>query len=179
MWKLFHLQGLKTQFVKDDNIGHTNTPYPLPPLSPPWQTWGLPSSPLLLLTSGSHYWRPVQTCSLEDLPSPHWYSHLVVATERAVRILLECCLFFCLIRKQWRRNTCQISTFYHEATNTRQLPNSQKADDQLKWSTSIFHFPHTPFKSETKGSRPRELKRVFVAQSSPFLFLNRTSSFTM
>ena len=39
------------------------TPYP-------W-TWDLdihPSS--LLLTSGDHYWRPVQTCSIEDLPLP-------------------------------------------------------------------------------------------------------------
>ena len=35
----------------------------------PWhQTWDLP--PPLLLTSGGHHWRPVQTCSLEDLPLP-------------------------------------------------------------------------------------------------------------
>ena len=37
---------------------------------------------LLLWTSGSYYWRPVQTCSLENLPPPlHEYRHLVVATE--------------------------------------------------------------------------------------------------
>ena len=48
----------------------------------------------LLLTSDGHHWRPVQTCPLEDLPSPL----PVVATEtctvdkQAVCILLECCL---------------------------------------------------------------------------------------
>ena len=34
------------------------------------------------MTSGGHHWRHVQTCSLEDItPSPHWYCHLIVATE--------------------------------------------------------------------------------------------------
>ena len=60
-------------------------------------------TPPLLLTSGNHHWRPVQTCSLEDLPSPpphNQYFHLVVVIKactvgkRAVRILLEC--FFVL-----------------------------------------------------------------------------------
>ena len=38
--------------------------------------------PSVLLISGGHHWRPVQTCSVEDLlPPPHWYWHLVVATE--------------------------------------------------------------------------------------------------
>ena len=54
----------------------------------------------LLVISGGHHWRPVQTCSLEDLPlfSPpmYWYWHLVVTNEThtvdkcVVRILLEC-----------------------------------------------------------------------------------------
>ena len=54
-------------------------------------------TPSLLLTSGGHHWRPVQTCSLEDLPRNR-YLQQVVATEtctvskRVVRILLECCL---------------------------------------------------------------------------------------
>ena len=53
---------------------------------------------LLLLTSGGHHWRPVQTCPFEDLPLSCQYRHLVVATEthgvgkRAVRILRECSL---------------------------------------------------------------------------------------
>ena len=33
----------------------------------------------LLLTSCGYHWRPVQTCSLEELPHQYW--HLVVATE--------------------------------------------------------------------------------------------------
>ena len=70
-----------------------------PPPTNRHETWGFTPLSALLLTSGGRYWRPVQTCSLEDLPPlPHWYRHLVVATEtdtvgkRAVRILLECCL---------------------------------------------------------------------------------------
>ena len=55
----------------------------------------------LLLTSGGHHWRPVQTCSFEDL-SPHWYWHLVVEAlmvgKPVVRILLECFLFNYLYR---------------------------------------------------------------------------------
>ena len=49
-----------------------------------------------LLTFGGHHWRPVQTCSLEDLfPYLHQYWHLVVATKThtfdkwAVCMLLE------------------------------------------------------------------------------------------
>ena len=51
----------------------------------------------LLLISGCHHSRPVQTCSFEDSHRP-WYRRLVATTEtrtvgdRAVRILLECCL---------------------------------------------------------------------------------------
>ena len=61
--------------------------------TPPYQKWDLP--PTLLLTSGGHHWRPVQTCPIEDLPPP---LPVVVATEtctvgkQAVCILLECCL---------------------------------------------------------------------------------------
>ena len=60
----------------------------------------LPPQPLLL-TSGGDHWKPVQTCSLEDLPPPpppHPHQFLVVTTKtgtigkRAVCILLECCL---------------------------------------------------------------------------------------
>ena len=32
------------------------------------RTWKLGIYPLLLLTSGGHHWRPVQTCLLEDYP---------------------------------------------------------------------------------------------------------------
>ena len=41
-----------------------------------YQTWDHPSSDTrhgtypLLLTSGSHHWRPIQTCSLQDLTPP-------------------------------------------------------------------------------------------------------------
>ena len=50
----------------------TPTPDMGPTLPPPQhQTWDLCP---LLLTSGGHHWKPVQTCSLEALaPSPHWY----------------------------------------------------------------------------------------------------------
>ena len=70
-------------------------PLPLPHLTEDLGTYPFP----LLLTSGGHHWRPVQTCSLENLPTP-WYWHLVVATEthtvgkQAVCILLECFLSF-------------------------------------------------------------------------------------
>ena len=74
------------------------------PTPSPW-TWDLRTytpSPLLL-TSGGHHWRPVQTCSLKDLPhSTHQYWHLSVATEtctvgkRVVRILLPV-LEYCLV----------------------------------------------------------------------------------
>ena len=61
-----------------------------------------PPQTALLLTSGGHHSRIVQTCSLEDLtpspnPSPQCW-HLVVATDTrtvgkwVVRILLECSL---------------------------------------------------------------------------------------
>ena len=65
-------------------IGHM-VEYP----PPRHQTWGPicpPSYPLPPATaSGGHHWRPVQTCSLEDLPPPPplvlTTSSLVVATE--------------------------------------------------------------------------------------------------
>ena len=46
-------------------IGHM-VGYP-PDIKPDEPT--LPPQPLLL-TSGGHHWKPVQTCSLEDLPPP-------------------------------------------------------------------------------------------------------------
>ena len=67
------------------------------PTPPRYQTLGPIPLPLLL-TFGGHHYRPVQTCSLEDLPSPRCYWTLVVATEthtvskRVVHILLEYCL---------------------------------------------------------------------------------------
>ena len=57
----------------------------------------------LLVASGDHDWRPVQTCSFEDPPPPHQYWHLVAKAhmlgKQAVRILLECflvLLYYCL-----------------------------------------------------------------------------------
>ena len=63
----------------------------------PWHGILVPLAPVtpLLVTSGGHHWRPVQTFSPED---PHQYWHLVATTEAntvgkwAVRILLECAL---------------------------------------------------------------------------------------
>ena len=47
--------------ITHDALGHAC------PTSPSWyQTWNLP------LTSGGHHWRPVQTCSLEDLAPHQW-----------------------------------------------------------------------------------------------------------
>ena len=64
----------------------------LPPPSP--GPHGTP--PQLLVTSGGHHWRSVQTCSLED---PHsgidiWWplKHIRLASGLVVRILLECFL---------------------------------------------------------------------------------------
>ena len=46
-----------------------------PPPAPRYQTWvvitGNMGPTSLLLTSGGHHWRPVQTCSLEDQPPLH------------------------------------------------------------------------------------------------------------
>ena len=48
----------------------------------------------LLVTSGSHHWRLVQTCSIVDLPTTSadiwWWP-----PKHTVRILLECFLFLC------------------------------------------------------------------------------------
>ena len=41
-----------------------------PPLPHRHQTWAPPGPPTpLLMTSHDHFWRPVQTCSLEDCPT--------------------------------------------------------------------------------------------------------------
>ena len=52
----------------------------------------------LLVTSGGHYWRPVETCSLEDPPKPILTSggdtESCTIAKRAVRILLECFLVY-------------------------------------------------------------------------------------
>ena len=78
----------------------------LPPVrirhsTPPNFRHGIPR-PLtpLLVTSGSHHWRPAQTCSLED--PPYWYWQLVaieacMVGKWAIPILLECCLLFSLL----------------------------------------------------------------------------------
>ena len=54
---------LLTDFSMHHGIGHI-AGYPSPP-----QTSDLGTYPLLLI-SGGHHCRPVQTCSLEDLPPP-------------------------------------------------------------------------------------------------------------
>ena len=62
---------------------------------------GIPTPATLLLSSGGHHWKPVQTCSPTPWPPwpRNWYRHLVAATDtrtvgkRAVRILLEYFLF--------------------------------------------------------------------------------------
>ena len=68
----------------------------------PWYIWrhctGLPMAMLpLLVTSGRHHWRPVQTCSLEETPPPYQYWHLMATKvhligKQVVRILPECFL---------------------------------------------------------------------------------------
>ena len=94
------------------NMHFNIEPNPLPlPTAPPrgHQTWYLPAHPIghhtwgilsaLLLTSGGHHLRPIQTWSLEALFNLlHWQWHLVVTTKTrtvgksTVGILLECCL---------------------------------------------------------------------------------------
>ena len=49
-----------------------------------WSSLETQNLPPLILTCGGHHWRAVQTCSLEDLPSPYRYWHLV-ATLNAGR----------------------------------------------------------------------------------------------
>ena len=50
----------------------------------------------LVVTSGGHYWRPVQTCSLHDpppsVPTSGSYSSTYGLHKRAVHVLLECFL---------------------------------------------------------------------------------------
>ena len=61
-----------------------------PPLSEHSQPPPLDRHTLLLVTSGGHQWRPIQTCSLESLPSGteiYWRT-----PKRAVLIFLECFL---------------------------------------------------------------------------------------
>ena len=69
----------------------------------PWSSNGtwvlLPKTPSTqLLTYGGHYWRPVQTCSLEDLPPPALVltssggHHNIYSWQAVEYILLECCL---------------------------------------------------------------------------------------
>ena len=70
------------------------TPWTPCPSSPPDIRPGTP----LLLTSGGQHWKPVQTCSLEDLlRTDIWWcplKHIQFATvcKQAVSILLECFL---------------------------------------------------------------------------------------
>ena len=57
--------------------------------------------PPMLLTSGGHHWRPVQTPSLDDFPPPVLTSSGGV--KRAVRILMECILVSgCIFRENER-----------------------------------------------------------------------------
>ena len=55
------------------------------------QTWA-PTPPPFDTTD--IWWLSLETCSNLYTwgPTPYWYWHLVMPTERAVRILLECCL---------------------------------------------------------------------------------------
>ena len=72
------------------------------------------SHPSLLMTSGSHHWRPVQACSLEDPQPPPRESPLVVSTEtctvckRAVLILLSFFVQLVLGNSTWKNNTAII-----------------------------------------------------------------------
>ena len=89
-------------------IGHITGYHP----SPGHQAWDLPLLPPTLTPDIRHgdllppaidiCWSSLETCSnlFTWGPTPHWYWHLVVATEtptvgkRAVHILLECCLIY-------------------------------------------------------------------------------------
>ena len=65
----------------------------------------------MLLTSVGQYWRPVETCSLEDFspqpPIPPWERHPVVTSEartdckRALRIPLKCFLVSLFFKYLW------------------------------------------------------------------------------
>ena len=56
-------------------------------------TYPTPFWTYLLLTSGGHLWRPVQTCSLKALISPpQWYWHLVALKLWLASGMLSCSL---------------------------------------------------------------------------------------
>ena len=66
--------------------GTSGTPYPWHPSSG-HGTSGTPlPCPSLVVTSGSHQWRPIQTCSLQDVPFPHGCWHLVVKHRWSVQV---------------------------------------------------------------------------------------------
>ena len=88
--KYFEMESFTSHYLpqlllQEDNVftgvGNTTSPwtwdlgYPSPSLR--HRTWDSP----LLLPSGGHNWRPVQTCSIQDMCIPHWYWHLMVAAE--------------------------------------------------------------------------------------------------
>ena len=97
---------------------------------PPWTSdhgTSCPSPTPLLLTSGGHHWRPVQTCSPE-IPIPsgvtsgggHWSTY---GFKWAVRILLECFLGFLPTSREGNvfRSVCQ--SVNHSVHRGSGLPN--------------------------------------------------------
>ena len=84
---------------------------PSPPPVPP-QTWDMgtpgPSPFFLLVTSGSHHWRCVETCSLEDYPSTDiwWLPKHVWLTSRWHAFYWNAFLLFpCLVIFAWPSTT--------------------------------------------------------------------------
>ena len=80
------------------DIRHSKPPVPSPP--PPDIRHGTPPALalLLLVTSGGHHWRTVQTCSFEDHPvgTDIWWLKHIRVSKWLVRILLECFLVLTL-----------------------------------------------------------------------------------
>ena len=66
---------------------------PPPALPPPNIDMGPPQSHPLLVISGDHHWKPVQTCSFDDSTGTAiWWSKHKKVGKRAVCILLKCFL---------------------------------------------------------------------------------------
>ena len=114
-----------------------------------------PPPAILLVTSGSQDWTPVQTCSLVDSPS-NGYLHLV-ATEahtvdkRVVCILLECFLVSKFYGKNRFRNT-QDNTLFSFTTIAHFFPCSQAQNKQYPYRKCECTFKKSSFSMPLSSS---------------------------
>ena len=135
-----------------------------PALDPQTSDFGpLPALPSLLVTSGCHHWRPVQTCSFEDPQE----LHLVAATEARtvfkwlVRILQECFLVFTGGGREsaWRSAPWRMRTESRATTRgphpTTSAPSPLASPTLLPFSTTrklLKNFKNIIFTSEIQSS---------------------------